>query len=72
MKVADQASKIWAQFARTGDPSVPGLVKWPRYTEAGDAYLDIGTPLAVKRGVQSAEMTLSRSLYGVRAAAVAA
>jgi len=54
LKVADQASKIWAQFAKTGDPSVPGLIQWPRYTQANNVYLDIGTPLAVKRNVQSA------------------
>ena len=54
MKVADQASKIWAQFAKTGDPSVPGLVQWPKYTEATNAYLDIGAPLEVKRGIQNA------------------
>ncbi len=54
MKVADQASKVWAQFAKTGDPSVPGLVTWPKYTETNNAYLDIGSPLTVKRNIQSA------------------
>lgn len=54
MKVADQASKIWAKFAKTGNPAVPGMTEWPRYTEANNAYLDIGTPLAVKRNIQSA------------------
>jgi para-nitrobenzyl esterase len=54
MTVADQASTIWAQFAKTGNPSVPGLIDWPAYTEANNAYLDIGTPLAAKTGIQSA------------------
>ncbi len=54
MKVADQASKIWAQFAKTGDPSVPGLIHWPKYTKAANTYLDIGTPLEVKRTIQNA------------------
>ena len=52
-RVGDEASKIWAQFAKTGNPAVPGLTDWPRYTEANNTYLDIGTPLAVKRNVQS-------------------
>jgi para-nitrobenzyl esterase len=54
MTLADQASRVWAQFAKTGNPSVPGLVDWPRYTEANNTYLDIGTPLTVKRNIQSA------------------
>lgn len=54
VKVADQASRIWAQFAKTGNPSVPGLIDWPRYTKANNAYLDIGTPLQVKQNIQTA------------------
>lgn len=54
VKVADQASKIWAQFAKTGNPSVPGLITWPRYTKASNAYLDIGSPLQAKQNIQSA------------------
>jgi para-nitrobenzyl esterase len=53
LKVADEASKIWAQFAQTGDPSVPGLIAWPKYTGPGGSYLDLGTPLAVKKGVEN-------------------
>ena len=54
LKVADQASKMWAQFAKTGDPSVPGLPAWPKFTAANNAYMDIGSPLAAKRNVQTA------------------
>jgi para-nitrobenzyl esterase len=54
VKVADQASRLWAQFAKSGDPSVPGLVTWPKYTQANNAYLEIAAPLAVKRNIQNA------------------
>ena len=48
MKVADQAATIWAQFAKTGNPSVKGLVEWPAYTADNKAYLLLGTPLEAK------------------------
>jgi para-nitrobenzyl esterase len=53
MKVADQAATIWAQFAKTGNPSVKGLVEWPAYTADNKAYLLLGTPLEAKTGVES-------------------
>jgi para-nitrobenzyl esterase len=53
VKVADQAATIWAQFAKTGNPSVPGLIDWPAYTEQNKAFLLLGTPLEVKTGIES-------------------
>jgi para-nitrobenzyl esterase len=53
MKVADQAATIWAQFAKTGNPSVKGLVEWPAYTADNKAYLLLGTPLETKTGVET-------------------
>jgi para-nitrobenzyl esterase len=32
----------WVQFAKTGDPNVPGLPPWPRFEPAGQKYLDLG------------------------------
>ncbi len=46
--------RLWAQFARTGDPSVPDLIDWPPYTPEGDQYLDIAAELQVKSGVATA------------------
>ena len=54
MRVADEAATIWAQFARTGNPSVEDLVEWPAYTEESNVYLDIGDPLEVKMGIEDA------------------
>lgn len=53
LKVADQAATIWAQFAKTGNPSVKGLVEWPAYTANNKAYLLLGTPLEAKVGIES-------------------
>jgi len=49
-KVSENMMAMWAQFARTGDPSVNGLVKWPAYEAATDLYLYITEPLEVKSG----------------------
>jgi para-nitrobenzyl esterase len=41
---------MWTQFAKTGNPSVEGLVTWPAYDKAIDQYLYIAEPLQVKSG----------------------
>jgi para-nitrobenzyl esterase len=51
--VAGNTMKIWTQFAKTGTPSVPGLVDWPAYTAETDQYLEIGAELKVKKGVST-------------------
>ena len=50
--LAERSAEIWASFARDGDPSVPGLVDWPQYSEDNNVYLDIGVPLEVRENVQ--------------------
>jgi para-nitrobenzyl esterase len=49
-KVSDAMMSMWVQFAKTGDPSVEGLVSWPAWDASSDQYLDIAWPLAVKSG----------------------
>ena len=61
MQVAEQAATIWAQFARAGDPSVEGLVDWPRYSDENNVYLDIGHPMEIKTGIQDSYVAPGRS-----------
>jgi para-nitrobenzyl esterase len=49
-QVSEAMMSMWAQFAKTGDPSVEGLVDWPAWNPANDQYLDIAWPLEVKSG----------------------
>jgi para-nitrobenzyl esterase len=48
--VSKAMMSIWAQFARTGNPSVEGLPEWPAWDEVNDLYLYIAEPLQVKPG----------------------
>jgi len=49
--VAANTMKIWSQFAKSGNPSVSGLIEWTPYTKENDAYLSIGAKLEMKTGV---------------------
>jgi para-nitrobenzyl esterase len=49
-RVSEAMTAIWAQFAKTGNPSVEGLVTWPAWEVATDQYLYIADLLEVKSG----------------------
>ena len=49
-KISEAMMSIWTQFARTGNPSVKGLIEWPAWDEAGDRYLFIAETLEIKSG----------------------
>jgi carboxylesterase type B len=42
--------QLWAQFAKTGKPSVKGLVDWPAYEKSTDQYLLFNEKVEVKTG----------------------
>jgi para-nitrobenzyl esterase len=50
--VADNTMRMWAAFAKTGNPSVKGLIEWPAYTEQNDQFMYIGQMLQAKKGVK--------------------
>jgi para-nitrobenzyl esterase len=49
-RVSENMMAMWAQFARTGNPDIEGIVKWPPYNSETDQYLYIGESLEVKSG----------------------
>jgi para-nitrobenzyl esterase len=49
-KISEAMMSIWTQFARTGNPSVKGLIEWPAWDKAGDQYLFISESLQIKTG----------------------
>jgi para-nitrobenzyl esterase len=50
VQVSEAMMTMWVQFAKTGDPSVEGIIDWPTWDPETDQYLDIGWPLQVKTG----------------------
>jgi para-nitrobenzyl esterase len=48
--VSENIMTIWTHFARTGNPSVKGLIRWPAWDQTNDEYLLITDPLQIKRG----------------------
>jgi para-nitrobenzyl esterase len=46
-KVAEEASRYWVNFARSGNPNGSGLFAWPAYTNADDKVLYLGDPISV-------------------------
>jgi para-nitrobenzyl esterase len=51
--VADNTMTMWTQFARTGNPSVAGLIDWPAYTPANDAYVELGAAPVARTGLSA-------------------
>jgi para-nitrobenzyl esterase len=49
-RISEAMMSMWAQFARTGNPSIDGLIDWPSYNASTDRYLYIADPLQVKSG----------------------
>ena len=48
--VSESIMRIWAQFAKTGNPNIDGLVDWPAYKTADGQYLYIDQTLEIKSG----------------------
>lgn len=51
--VTDTMRAMWANFARTGNPSIEGL-DWPAYTSENDTYLRITSQPMVETGLDNA------------------
>ncbi len=47
---SENMMRLWVHFARTGNPSIDGLVEWPAWDSNTDKYLLINDPLQVKNG----------------------
>jgi para-nitrobenzyl esterase len=65
-KVTKAMLNIWTQFARTGNPSVKGLIEWPAWDKANDQYLLISDQLQIKSGYSDlAKIKVIRSSFSM-------
>ena len=48
--VSEVMMRMWAGFAKTGEPDIEGEVEWPVYEADSDRYLYIKDPLEVRSG----------------------
>jgi para-nitrobenzyl esterase len=44
--------EAWVRFARTGDPSEPEGLRWPRHEAASDLHLELGRTVEVRSGLR--------------------
>lgn len=56
--LAKAMQAYWVQFAKTGDPNVPGQPAWPRYDPAADDYMEFGDAVKPGRHLFKAECDL--------------
>ncbi|WP_328186642.1 carboxylesterase/lipase family protein [Marinobacter sp. OP 3.4] len=49
--VIDRMLTIWINFAKTGDPGIPGEIDYPVYDAATESYVDIGVEAEVNSGL---------------------
>jgi para-nitrobenzyl esterase len=48
--ISEAIMTMWAQFAKTGNPNVKGLVYWPAWSPSGDQYIYMEDGLSIKTG----------------------
>ncbi|MCC5809088.1 MAG: carboxylesterase/lipase family protein [Ectothiorhodospiraceae bacterium] len=47
-EVIDRMLTIWTNFARTGNPSIPGEIEYPLYDESAQKYVELSADAEVK------------------------
>ncbi len=62
-KVADDMSSHWVNFAKTGDPNMKGLSKWPVYNGKLESVMVFGNPPQGKETPTEAQLAFFQSYF---------
>ena len=54
---------IWTNFAKTGNPSLPGVFTWPPFNSSSQKYLSIGVVIKEKQNLRSEKVSLINEGY---------
>ena len=49
-KISEMMMTMWTNFAKTGNPSLKGVIDWPAWDEEKDQYLYIAEKPEVRSG----------------------
>ena len=55
---SETMSNIWVQFAKTGNPSLPGGPPWPAFTEKNQTYMELGERVEAKSNLRMPQVDL--------------
>jgi carboxylesterase type B len=64
-KMVEKMTSMWAQFAKTGNPTTAGDVHWEPYNIHTKKYMDIGEKLVLKNNLSEERYALWRKLFPV-------
>lgn len=57
-RLTDTVMTLWTNFAKTGNPSIPEMIRWYPYKNhsnaQGDCFLHIGEPIEMRKGLANA------------------
>ena len=65
-RLSDAMMRYWVSFVKSGEPTAPGEVAWPRYTTERHDYLDIGDSPVAKRDLLPEAFALADALVSRR------
>lgn len=54
---------VWSNFAKTGNPSVPGIIDWPAYAEDRGEYVVLGPKIEKGVSIRDEKIQLIRKAY---------
>ncbi len=66
-KISEAMLGAWVSFAKTGDPGKTGAVKWPRFGDGHESYVEFGDSILSKSQLHAKELDmLSEYAEGLR------